>query len=70
MTGPSLGVVNFRSTAGVTVEQMMAEVIVGGRLHQRDDGRTASAPRASAPSVTAPTRPALRSVIEAAAAAR
>ena len=30
VTGPSLGVVNFRSTAGVTVEQMMAEVIAAG----------------------------------------
>ena len=30
VTGPSLGVVNFRSTAGVPVERMMAEVIDAG----------------------------------------
>jgi aromatic-L-amino-acid decarboxylase len=30
VTGPSLGVVNFRSTAGVPVERMLAEVIAAG----------------------------------------
>jgi aromatic-L-amino-acid/L-tryptophan decarboxylase len=30
VTGPSLGIVNFRSTAGVAVERMMAEVISAG----------------------------------------
>ena len=30
VTGPSLGVVNFRSADGVTVEQMVAEVIAAG----------------------------------------
>ena len=30
VTGPSLGVVNFRSTAGVPVERMVAEVVAAG----------------------------------------
>jgi aromatic-L-amino-acid/L-tryptophan decarboxylase len=68
VTGPSLGVVNFRSTAGVDVEQMMAEVIsAGGYISATtvNGERTARICALGHRSDEA----ALRSVVEAAAAA-
>ncbi len=68
VTGPSLGVVNFRSTAGVTVERMMAEVISAGAyisattVHGERTARICALGHRS-------DEAALRSVVEAAAAA-
>ena len=69
VTGPSLGVVNFRSAAGVAVEQMMAEVIAAGAyisattVHGERTARICALGHRS-------DEAALRSVVEAAAAAR
>ena len=68
VTGPSLGVVNFRSTVGVTVEQMMAEVISAGAyisattVHGERTARICALGHRS-------DEAALRSVVEAAAGA-
>jgi hypothetical protein len=68
VTGPSLGVVNFRSAAGVAVERMMAEVIDAGAyisattVHGERTARICVLGHRS-------DEAALRSVVEAAAAA-
>ena len=68
VTGPSLGIVNFRSTAGVPVERIMAEVIDAGAyisattVHGERTARICALGHRS-------DEAALRSVVEAAAAA-
>jgi aromatic-L-amino-acid/L-tryptophan decarboxylase len=68
VTGPSLGIVNFRSTAGVPVERIMAEVIDAGAyisattVHGERTARICALGHRSDDA-------ALRSVVEAAAAA-
>ena len=68
VTGPSLGVVNFRSATGVPVERMMAEVVAAGAYISATTVRGERTARICALGHRS-DEAALRSVIEAAAAA-
>ena len=68
VTGPSLGVVNFRSAAGVAVERMMAEVVSAGGYISATTVRGERTARICALGHRS-DEAALRSVVEAAAAA-
>jgi aromatic-L-amino-acid/L-tryptophan decarboxylase len=69
MTGPSLGVVNFRSAAGVAVERMMAEVVSAGGYISATTVRGERTARICALGHRS-DEAVLRAVLEAAAAAR
>jgi glutamate/tyrosine decarboxylase-like PLP-dependent enzyme len=68
VTGPSLGVVNFRSAAGVTVEDMVANVVAAGAFISATTVAGERTARICALGHRSDEQ-SLRSVIEAAAAA-